>query len=77
MELFYLFMGIFTGIILCKIISILGSSSATGTISVDHESGLCRFFISSNDLSKKNCKKAVFIVDHNAIIRDENNDYNE
>ena len=75
MGVLHFLLGFVVGITLFKIISLL--TSAAGIISVDHESGLCRVFISSEDLSNRSCKKAVFKVEHDAVIRDDNNDYNE
>lgn len=70
---------IILGIIIGLSLSIMWKSKTTtvGVIQVDHKSGLCKVCITSDDLANTKCKKAVFKIDHNITIRENNNDYNE
>lgn len=43
----------------------------TGVVQIDHNSGLCRFKITNEELSNPKCKKVQFIVDHNATITED------
>lgn len=43
----------------------------TGVVQIDHNSGLCRFCVTNEQLSNPKCKKVVFIIEHDAVITDD------
>lgn len=64
-----LLMGIIIGIVVRKIIE--KRHKVIGVVQVDHETGLCKFCITSEDLANIKCKKVLLNVDHNAIITEQ------
>ena len=46
-------------------------TKVVGTVDIDHNTDLCRFFITSDELSNKKCRKVLLIVNHDAEIPDE------
>ena len=66
MEIIYILLGIIVGICIIKIIDIF--KKVQGTITVDHESGLCSVFISTDKLTKTSTKRVIFEVRHDAIL---------
>jgi hypothetical protein len=43
----------------------------TGVVQIDHETGLCRFFITDATLSDPKCEKIIFLVEHDAKITEQ------
>ena len=50
---------------------IITDRKAIGVVQIDHNTGLCRFVVERDDLSNKKCNKAVFNIEHNAIIKND------
>ena len=67
--LLFFILGIIMGMIILKIIT--NSITVTGVVQIDHETGLCRFTITNETLSNPKCQKAIFDVQHDAKISDE------
>ena len=42
-----------------------------GVVQIDHETGLCRFWITKDDLSNPKCKRVVCEVQHDAKITEQ------
>lgn len=74
MEIIFVLGGILIGIILSYIFY---NKKSDGIIEIDHMTKLCRIKICSKDLENPRSKKAIFVIDHTAKIRDENSFYNE
>jgi len=74
MEIIFTLCGIIMGMIISYIFY---NKKNDGIIEIDHATKLCRIKICSKDLENPKSKKAVFIIDHTAKIRDENSFYNE
>ena len=66
MEILYVIVGIIVGIAIHKVFDIF--TSIVGLIEVDHNTGLCNIRITSDELSDVKNKKAIFKLNHNAII---------
>ena len=66
MEVIYILLGIIVGICIVRIIDIF--KKVQGTITVDHDSGLCSVFITTDKLMKKSTKRVIFEVKHDAIL---------
>lgn len=76
MEYFFIFIiGILIGLIISKIYN--RRKRINGVINVDHANGLCKFQISNNSLLDYKKTDALFIINHKAVIREENTFYNE
>lgn len=69
-NILLLICGFIAGFVIKMIID--AHRTAIGVIDVDHRTEMCRVKITSSDLSKIQCKTALFRVNHNAkISRDE------
>ena len=75
MIFIYILIGIVIGISITKIFEVF--ERTIGVIEVDHNSKLCRVRIARPDLSDYTKTKAIFKIDHNAIVREDNTYYNE
>lgn len=47
------------------------NQKVTGVVQIDHQTGLCRFFITDTTLSDPKCKKIIFSVEHDAKITEQ------
>lgn len=68
--IYYLILGIIIGVILSIIFINIKNrySIITGVIEVDIQSNLCKFHITSSELSNLKTKKAMFKVIHNVDL---------
>ena len=42
-----------------------------GSIQIDHDTGLCKFSVTKENLSDLRCQQVIFNVDHNAVVIDD------
>ncbi len=69
MYIILLVVGILIGI---RIRSVMNRNErVVGVVQIDHETGLCRFLITKEQLSDLKCNKVLFTVEHNAVITDD------
>ena len=66
MEYLFLAGGIILGIIMTLIYK--SREKIDGIVHVDHNTEQCVFSLTSNELSNRNKKIAVFVINHNANI---------
>lgn len=66
MEYIFYVVGIFIGIIISKILD--SRKETHGIIEIDHDTEQCKLHITSNDLKNRKTQKAIFIIDHDAVI---------
>lgn len=66
MEIVYLIAGIIIGIIAMKILQ--RNERIHGIVHVDHNTEQCIFSINSDQLTNRDKKIAVFVINHNADI---------
>lgn len=64
MEFIFFLIGVLSGIALDKLLS--RKDKIYGIIEVDHIAEACKVLITSDELSNRKNKKAVFKIDHNA-----------
>ena len=69
MEIIFFVVGILIGILIT--IKLNKRERIHGIIYVDHKTEQCKFQITSDELSNRNKKIAVFYIDHNATISQE------
>lgn len=76
MKYFFIFVfGFILGIIISRIS--YKRKTINGIINIDHQNNLCKFQIANEPLLDYKKKNAVFIINHKAVIREENTFYNE
>ena len=69
MYVILLGVGILIGI---RIRSVMNrNEKVVGVVQIDHETGLCRFLVTKEQLSDLNCRKVTFNVEHDAVITDD------
>lgn len=66
MEFIYFMVGIIIGIIFMKILQ--RNEVIHGIVHVDHNTEQCIFSLTSDQLSDRTKKTAVFVINHNAEI---------
>lgn len=66
MEILLIIIGIIIGIIFEKFRDAM--ITEIGTIDVDHETGLCKLNVTSDQINNVNTKKVIFTVNHDAKI---------
>lgn len=66
MEIIYVIGGVIIGLIIAKIFR--DNERIHGVVHVDHETEQCVFSLTSNDLSDRKKKIAVFVINHDAKI---------
>ena len=66
MELLIFIGGVALGIIIVTLFK--QKDKIYGIIEVDHNTEMCKFRITSNELSDRKNKKAMFIIEHEANI---------
>lgn len=66
MEVLYFVGGIILGVVFMKILS--SRERIHGLIHIDHETEQCIFSITSEELSDRKKKIAVFVINHDAKI---------
>lgn len=66
MEVLYFVGGIILGVVFMKILS--SRERIHGLIHIDHETEQCIFSITSEELSNRKKKIAVFVINHDAKI---------
>ncbi len=69
MYVILLVVGILIGIRIRSVMS--RNEKVVGVVQIDHETGLCRFSVTKEQLSDLKCNKVVFTVEHNAVITDD------
>ena len=67
MEFLFLIGGMIIGIVFTLLVT-KRESKIYGIVDIDHNSGLCRFHITSSELSDRRNTKAIFRINHNAAI---------
>ena len=69
--IFGLIIGILLSIIYYK------RKTISGIVNIDHTNGLCKFQVANDLLQNKTKKSVIFIINHDAKIREENISYND
>ena len=69
MEFIFFVIGLVIGFIAAKLLK--PKEKTCGIIGIDPVTGLCRIRVTNDILSNNKTKKAIFDVDHNAVVEDE------